>query len=88
MHVMNDGSISNPWSTDPRASYVLLNANEYGYAVEFRRVEYDRAAAIDAVRRAHHPSGDFIIDWLSGTRAPWWATQAGRRWSGWSGARK
>lgn len=72
VHLINDGSVSNPWSPDLRASYVLIDADQSGYDVELHRVDYDRAAAIQAVRRAHHPSGDFIISWLSGERAPWW----------------
>lgn len=72
VRLINDGSISNPWSPDLRASYVLIDADDSEYQVELHRVDYDRAAAIEAVRRAHHPSGDFIISWLSGERAPWW----------------
>jgi Calcineurin-like phosphoesterase superfamily domain len=72
VRLINDGSISNRWSPDLRASYVILDASESGYLVQLHRVDYDRAAAIEAVRRARHPSGDFIISWLSGERAPWW----------------
>jgi putative phosphoesterase len=72
VRLINDGSVSNPWSPDLRASYVLIDADDSGYQVQLHRVDYDRTAAIEAVRRAHHPSGDFIISWLSGERAPWW----------------
>jgi hypothetical protein len=56
-----------------RASYAFLEADASGYQVEFRRVEYDRDAAMEEVRRLHHPSGDFIVDWLAARRSPWWA---------------
>ncbi len=82
VRVINDGSVSNPWSTDPRASYVVVNAHDGAYEVEFHRVEYDHAAAIDAVHRSHHPSGRFIIDWLSAGRPPWWDSEAGHHWAG------
>jgi putative phosphoesterase len=72
VRLINDGSVSNPWSPDLRASYVLIDADQTGYDVQLLRVDYDRAAAIQAVRQAHHPSGDFIVSWLSGERAPWW----------------
>jgi putative phosphoesterase len=72
VHVVNDGSVSMPWSTDVRASYVLIDADESGYEVQLHRAEYDHAAAIQAVRSAHHPSGDFIVNWLAGSREPWW----------------
>ena len=59
--LINDGSVSNPWSPDLRASSGLIDADDPGYQVQFQRVEYDRAAAMEAVRRAHHPSGNFIV---------------------------
>jgi len=75
VRLINDGSLSNPWSPDLRASYVLIEADESGYEVQHLRVDYDRAGAIAAVKRAHHPSGEFIISWLSGERAPWWSSK-------------
>ncbi len=80
--VVNVGSVSNPWAPDPRASYVLLDADEHGHQVTFCRVAYDRGAAIEAVRRSRHPAGAFIVDWLQGRRQPWWTSRAGRVWVG------
>ncbi len=80
--MVNVGSVSNPWAPDPRASYVLLEADNHGYQIAFRRVAYDQQAAIAAVRRSRHPAGDFIVDWLQGRRQPWWANAAGRAWVG------
>lgn len=41
--LINTGSVSNPFPPDLRASYVLVEADEAGYRLEHRRVEYDRA---------------------------------------------
>jgi len=47
---------------DLKASYVLLQADSSGYSVMHRRVDYDHAAVIEAVRAVRHPAGRFIID--------------------------
>lgn len=72
IRVINVGSISNPWRTDLRASYVLLDADKAGYGVEFRRVEYDHQAVIDALKHVHHPSADYIISHQIGEQRPVW----------------
>ena len=82
VRVVNVGSLSNGWAPDPRASYGILRASADGYEVELCRVDYDRAAAAEAVRRAHHPSGAFVIGWLTNPRTPWWETPRGRDWAG------
>jgi predicted phosphodiesterase len=64
--IINVGSIRNPYPPDLRASYLLFDINEDGYGIEFRRVEYDHQAVIDAVRRIRHPGGDYIIDFQEG----------------------
>src|SRR5262245_26976208 len=51
VRVITPGSISNPFPPDLRASYVLFDIDEDGYQVEFRRVEYDHRAVIDALNR-------------------------------------
>jgi predicted phosphodiesterase len=70
--VVNPGSISNPMTGDPRASYVLLDANQSGYHLERRQVAYDYGAAIAAVEQARHPAGAFIIRHLrNDVRSRW-----------------
>jgi predicted phosphodiesterase len=76
VHIVNDGSVGLPWSTDLRASYALIEANASSYKVHLHRVDYDHEAAIAAVRTAHHPSGTFIVTALSGARAPWWESKS------------
>ncbi len=66
VRVTNVGSVGNPKAPDLRASYVMLEADATGYQIEFRRVDYDRQAVIDAVRQIRHPSGAYIIKFMQG----------------------
>ena len=66
VRVINPGSVSNPPAGDTRPSYARLEADGAGYRVEFRRVEYDLGAAIDAVQRSDHPARDYILSFLEG----------------------
>jgi predicted phosphodiesterase len=65
---VNDGSVGKPKDGDPRAGYVLA---EIGAAVniEFRRVDYDVAAAARAVRESGLPA-HFASLLETGGRAP------------------
>ncbi|MFN8495770.1 MAG: metallophosphoesterase family protein [Caldilineaceae bacterium] len=65
-HVVNLGSVSNPVIPDLNASYVLLQADSWGYTVMHRRVAYNHAAVIDAVHAVRHPAGRFIIEVMQG----------------------
>jgi predicted phosphodiesterase len=76
VRVMNLGSVSNPATADLRACYVLLDADESGYQVRFRRVAYDQEAAIAAVERAGHPGARHILRYLRGENRSRWADQA------------
>jgi predicted phosphodiesterase len=62
--VVNLGSLSNPHPEERRASYVLLRADEKGYDVEHRLVDYDINAVIAALERQKHPAAPFIIGHL------------------------
>jgi predicted phosphodiesterase len=66
--VINPGAVSNPLAPDLRASYALLDADNLGWTVQHRRVEYDHAAVIAAVERSQHPAASFIIDHQVGNR--------------------
>jgi predicted phosphodiesterase len=68
IQVVNLGSISNPVTPGLQASYVLLEADEHGYSLQLRRVEYDREAVIQAIRQSHHPAPDFLIGFMRGER--------------------
>ena len=58
---INVGSVSNPKPPDLRASYVILESDESGYQIHFRRVDYDRAAVIDQLIQIRHPASEWII---------------------------
>jgi predicted phosphodiesterase len=65
-HVVNLGSISNPVTRERRASYVLLSADETGYDLEHRLVEYDYEAVAEALEYQKHPGAAYIIKHLRG----------------------
>ncbi len=55
-HVINDGSVGKPKDSDPRAAYVILEAEGRDLKVEFVRVPYDieqTATAIEASEMPH-----------------------------------
>ena len=46
--VLNSGAVGTPFNGDPRAQYLLLHLQANLWQVEFRAVDYDRAAALAA----------------------------------------
>ncbi len=68
-HLVNLGSVSNPSAPDLRASYVVLDCTRNGYAVKHQRVDYDRDAVIEQMRKLRHPGSSYIIAHLSGKRS-------------------
>ena len=72
IHVVNLGSVSNPLMPDRRASYVILQADENGYTIQHRRVDYDHSAVIAQAEKLRHPSADYIRALLSGEIRPAW----------------
>jgi predicted phosphodiesterase len=74
VRILNCGSVSNPLSPDLRASYIMLEANPASELhVEFRRVEYDIPAVLDALRTSGHPTAESLSDNFLGKRIPPWA---------------
>ena len=67
-HVINVGSVSIPFPPDLRASYVLLEADTFGYQIEHRRVDYDREAVIAEIERLRLPGANYSISHLRGER--------------------
>jgi len=72
IRVVNPGSVSNPFPPDLRASYAILEANERGYSIHHRRVDYDRNAVIQAVRDVNHPALDYIERFMKGENRKDW----------------
>lgn len=73
VRVFNLGSISNPFRARLEASYALLDADENGYDLQLRYVDYDREAVIEALQRLKHPAADFLARFIRGEVAPPWA---------------
>ena len=68
IRVINLGSISNPVTPGLQATYVLLDADEHGYSIQLRRVDYDREAVIKAIEQSRHPTPSFLIGFMRGER--------------------
>jgi len=68
IHVINLGSISNPVTPGLQATYVLLDADEHGYRIQLRRVDYDREAVIKAIEYSRHPTPSFLTGFMRGKR--------------------
>jgi putative phosphoesterase len=66
VRVINPGSISNGFAPDLRASYAILDMSENGYQLDFRRVDYDRQAVIEALKHLRHPGAAYIISFMEG----------------------
>jgi len=62
VRLVNPGAVSNAFPPDLRASYALLDADDSGYRVQYRRVEYDREAVVSALEEIRHPAAQFIIE--------------------------
>ena len=66
IRVINPGSINNPFPPDLRASYAISEADQGGYTIHHRRVDYDRETVIEAVREVNHPALDYIERFMKG----------------------
>ncbi len=76
VHVVNLGSVSNPFPPDLRSSYVLMEANQDGYQLQHRRVDYDRQKVIERTLQVQHPAADYIIRFMRGQNRPGWSQEA------------
>lgn len=74
VRVVNLGSVSLPVIPELRASYVLLAADEQGYRLNLRKVDYDRQRAIAQLQAQQHPAYATIRGFLNGERRPFWET--------------
>ncbi len=63
---MNLGSVSNPITSDLRATYVLVESDRHGHRIAHRRVAYDQDAVLERVRRSGHPQSDYIASFQRG----------------------
>lgn len=69
-HVVNIGCVSKPLPPDLRSSYVVLHADESGYHLDHRRVDYSRDAVAGAMERLRHPGARFVAKHMRGEARP------------------
>jgi len=72
VRVVNLGGVSLQVLPDLRASYVRLTADETGYRLNLRKVDYDHQQVVDQLQSQKHPAYATIRDFLSGGRRPFW----------------
>jgi putative phosphoesterase len=72
VRVVNLGSISLQVLPDLRASYVILEATEDGYTLEFRKVDYDHGLVVEQLAAQKHPAQATVAAFLNGRRRPFW----------------
>ena len=72
VHIVNLGSVSNPLPPDLRASYAILEADDSGYRLQHRLVDYDRQAVIAAAEQVRHPVAGYIKRYMVGERRAGW----------------
>lgn len=79
VRVVNLGSVSNPLPPDLRASYVILEANDAGYRLQHRLVDYDHQAVIAAAQQVRHPVAGYIARYMVGQRRAGWMDRTADR---------
>lgn len=66
VRAVNLGSVSNPVTSDLRASYVVIHADREAHRLDHRRVAYDHGLFLTTVARSGHPSADYIASFQRG----------------------
>jgi putative phosphoesterase len=66
IRAVNAGSVSNPITDDPRASFVIVDADSHGFRLEHRRVAYDVGAFLRRVDASGHPQAEYIASFQRG----------------------
>lgn len=67
VRIVNLGSVSRPATPDRRAMWTLLAADDSGFSIERRHVDYDVAAVAQQLDDQHHPSAGWLRATLLGT---------------------
>jgi predicted phosphodiesterase len=66
---VNLGSVSNPITSDLRASYLVVDHDRDGHRLEHRRVAYDHDAVLRRLERSTHPEAHYIASFQRGEQA-------------------
>lgn len=75
--LVNLGSVSNPVTSDLRASYVVVDDDPRGHSLTHRWVAYDHDAVIEALRRSTHPSAEHLASFQRGEQVRYPAIRPG-----------
>ena len=63
---INLGSVSNPITSDLRASYVIVDDDPSGHRIRHRRVDYDHDAVVARIHASGHPEADYLASFQRG----------------------
>jgi predicted phosphodiesterase len=63
---VNLGSVSNPITSDLRASYVVVDDDPRGHALSHRRVAYDHDEVVRRLRQSSHPEASYLAGFQQG----------------------
>ena len=63
---VNLGSVSNPITSDLRASYVVIDDDPNGHRLVHRRVTYDHDAVLQRLEVSDHPEAGYIASFQRG----------------------
>jgi len=55
------GGVANPLTSDMRAKYAILEADESGYEVILRHVAFDYQQVVEAIKAVQHPSEPWLL---------------------------
>jgi predicted phosphodiesterase len=64
--LVNLGSVSNPITSDLRATYVVIDDERDGHTLVHRRVAYDHEEVLDQLRRSSHPEAAYLASFQRG----------------------
>jgi putative phosphoesterase len=72
VHIVNVGSISNPFPPDLRAVWIRLDITDNSYQVITHKVDYDREKVVGCLNQLRHPGRHYIIGHMRGEHEPSW----------------
>jgi predicted phosphodiesterase len=66
IRAVNLGSVSNPITSDLRATYVVIDSDRHDHRVAHRRAAYDHDAVLERLERSDHPEASYIAAFQRG----------------------
>lgn len=75
--VVNLGSVSNPITSDLRATYVVIDDDPHGHALVHRRVPYDHDQVLRRLRQSSHPEAGYLASFQLGNQVRYAADRPG-----------